>query len=105
MEKRLECIKELLVACVEEQVKCLEEVDAKELGEVIDIIKDIDESIYYSTVTKAMKEYDGDDYKHYEAPESKGGHEYRKSYSHTGHHENERDTNNDGNWGMANSGK
>jgi hypothetical protein len=31
-------------------------VDAKELGEVIDMIKDIEEAIYYCTVTAAMVE-------------------------------------------------
>ena len=34
----------------------LEQVDAKELGEVIDMVKDIEEAIYYCTITKAMEE-------------------------------------------------
>ena len=61
MEKRLEHMKESLMACVEMQLTHLEDVDTKELGEAIDMIKDLEEAIYYCTVTKAMKEYDGDD--------------------------------------------
>lgn len=57
MLKRLEHMKESLVACVESQISGgLKEVDAKELGEAIDMIKDLEEAIYYCTITKAMKE-------------------------------------------------
>jgi hypothetical protein len=49
------------MACVESQIIHLDEVDTKELGEAIDMIKDLEEAIYYCTVTKAMKEYDDDD--------------------------------------------
>jgi hypothetical protein len=38
----------------------LQQVDAKELGEVIDMVKDIEEAIYYCTITEAMS---GDDTK------------------------------------------
>lgn len=67
MEKRLELMKEKLMSCVEMNMMNLDEVDAKELGEAIDMIKDIEEALYYCTVTKAMKEYDEDDEggKHY----------------------------------------
>ena len=54
--KRLEHIKEILIAEVQEQVKNLECVNAKELGEVMDMIKDIEEAIYYHTITEAMHE-------------------------------------------------
>jgi hypothetical protein len=33
----------------------LDSVDAKELGEAIDMIKDLSEAIYYCTVTEAME--------------------------------------------------
>ena len=36
----------------------LQNVDAKELGEVVDMIKDLEEAIYYCTITKAMNEKD-----------------------------------------------
>ena len=54
--EKLKNIQETLATAAEEQLEHLECVDAKELGEVIDIIKDIEETIYYCTVTKAMKE-------------------------------------------------
>ena len=53
--EKLKNIQETLVTVAEEQLEHMECVDAKELGEVIDIIKDIEETIYYCTVTKAMK--------------------------------------------------
>ena len=34
----------------------LEKVDAKEMGEVIDIIKDLEEAQYYCAITSAMQE-------------------------------------------------
>jgi hypothetical protein len=33
----------------------LECVDAKELGEVIDMIKDVEEAMYYHTIVEAME--------------------------------------------------
>lgn len=55
MEK-LKHIKESLLGCVYNQVGDLKSADAKELGEAIDMIKDIEEAIYYCTITKAMNE-------------------------------------------------
>ena len=54
--EKLKSIQECLASAAEAQVYDLENVDAQELGEVIDIIKDIEETIYYCTITKAMKE-------------------------------------------------
>lgn len=54
--KRLESMKECFIAQVEAQMGHLECVDACELGEVIDIIKDLEEAIYYHTITEAMEE-------------------------------------------------
>ena len=56
MEKALQNMKESLVACVQSQMTHLDTIDAKELGEAIDMIKDLEEAIYYCTVTKAMHE-------------------------------------------------
>lgn len=56
MEK-LKHMKDCLMACVQNQVSGhLDQVDAKELGEAIDMIKDLEEAIYYATITKAMEE-------------------------------------------------
>lgn len=54
--ERLKHMKEMLMAQVEGQLGNLQQVDAEELGEVVDMIKDLDEAIYYCTVTKAMEE-------------------------------------------------
>ena len=56
MHKRMEAAKDTLMCCIEEQLQCLEAVDTKELGEAIDMIKDLQEAIYYEVVTKAMEE-------------------------------------------------
>jgi hypothetical protein len=54
--ERLKHMKESLMCCVENQLNHLESVDAKELGEAIDMIKDLEEAIYYKTVVDAMHE-------------------------------------------------
>lgn len=50
----LESIKTTLMNCAHSQMEHLDKVDAKELGEVIDMIKDIEEAMYYCTITEAM---------------------------------------------------
>ena len=52
---KLMWMEEQLIAEVEKQFECLEEVCTKELGEVIDMIKDLKEAIYYEAITKAME--------------------------------------------------
>lgn len=52
--KRLKHMQDVLIDCAECQLAHIEEVDTKELGEVMDMIKDISETIYYYTVTEAM---------------------------------------------------
>lgn len=54
----LKNMKEQLICKVQEQFDHLDVVDTKELGEVIDMIKDIAEAEYYCTITKAMEEKD-----------------------------------------------
>ena len=49
-------MKDTLVAQVQTQLGNLENVDAKELGEVVDMIKDLEEAMYYCSITKAMNE-------------------------------------------------
>ena len=74
MIEQMKTMKTTLMNCVQGQLGDLSSVDAKELGEVIDIIKDIDESIYYSTVTKAMKEYDDEGGGQYRTKDKNGKH-------------------------------
>jgi hypothetical protein len=66
--KRLEHMKECLIACVENQMTHLEQADTKELGEAIDMIKDLEEAIYYKTITEAMHQ------------KEKSGHDEEKMY-------------------------
>jgi hypothetical protein len=62
MEK-LKHIKKCLVNCVEEEMeKGLHNVDTEELGEAIDMIKDMEEAMYYHSIVKAVEEADGDEY-------------------------------------------
>ena len=54
MHERLKHMRETLMCAVEVQLCDLGEVDTEELGEAIDMIKDLEEAIYYCTVTEAM---------------------------------------------------
>lgn len=56
MMEQLKHAKKMLMSCVESQLTHLDTVDAKELGEVVDMVKDLEEAIYYCTITKAMEE-------------------------------------------------
>lgn len=49
-------MKEQLMAAVSGQMGNLQNVDTKELGEAIDMIKDLAEAIYYCQITEAMEE-------------------------------------------------
>lgn len=53
---QLKILKEQLIAQVQGQMGNLSAVDAKEMGEVVDMIKDLAEATYYCTVTEAMEE-------------------------------------------------
>ena len=53
--ERLKAMKERLMSCVEGQMNDLSNADAEELGEVVDMIKDLEETIYYCTVVEAME--------------------------------------------------
>lgn len=51
----LKTMKEQLMSCVQGQLGNLQKVDAKQLGEAIDMIKDLSQAIYYCTITQAME--------------------------------------------------
>lgn len=55
MIKRLKMLEETMVEVLEQQFCCLDNVCTKELGEAVDIVKDLEEAIYYHTITEAMK--------------------------------------------------
>ena len=80
---KLMWMEEQLIAEAEKQFECLEEVCTKELGEVIDMIKDLKEAIYYEAVTKAME---GDSWKteksdHHPDGDSRSEHEGKSPLS------------------------
>ena len=71
--ERLKAIKEQLVSQVEGQMGDLRCVNTQELGDVIDMIKDLAEACYYCSVTEAM-----DDAK--ENEEKRGTYYYMEKY-------------------------
>jgi hypothetical protein len=55
--EHLKNMKRKLVECVEKQIGGnLEYANAQELGEAVDMIKDLSEAIYYCTITDAMED-------------------------------------------------
>lgn len=54
--ERMKYMKETLMNCVQGQLGDLSSVDAKELGEAVDMIKDLSEAIYYCTIVKSMED-------------------------------------------------
>lgn len=60
--EKLHYMKECLIHYVEQEMCNLPEADANELGEAIDMIKDLEEAIYYCTITEAMNSDKQKDY-------------------------------------------
>ena len=54
--EQLKSMKHQLTSIVQEQLSNTQNVDTKELGEAVDMIKDLAEAIYYCTITEAMEE-------------------------------------------------
>lgn len=64
--ERLKQMKDSLVSIVQSQMGGrLDQVDTEELGDAIDMIKDLEEAIYYCTITKAMTEKEGKEKEHH----------------------------------------
>jgi hypothetical protein len=51
----LKTMKTQLMSCVQGQLGDISKIDAHELGEAIDMIKDLSEAIYYCTITDSME--------------------------------------------------
>lgn len=57
--EHLKCMKDKLISCIEKQINDnLEYANTQELGEAVDMVKDLSEAIYYCTITKAMDNKD-----------------------------------------------
>jgi hypothetical protein len=63
--EQLKNMKMAIMSCVQSQMGNLANVDAKELGEAIDMIKDLSEAIYYCTITEAMEQPKSNGESHY----------------------------------------
>lgn len=63
--ERLKSMKECLMSCVQSQMGNLADADAKELGEAVDMIKDLSEAIYYCSIVKAMEDNDKKEREYY----------------------------------------
>lgn len=68
--ERIKGIKENLLANIEGQVCNIRDADAEELGAAIDMLKDLEEALYYCTITEAMEGKGNNEFKlekkHYE---------------------------------------
>ena len=53
--EELKTMKTQLMGCIQGQMGHLNQVDAKQLGEAVDMIKDLSQAIYYCTITQAME--------------------------------------------------
>lgn len=63
--ERLKQMKESLISQVQGQMVDLSRVSTHELGEVIDMIKDLEEAMYYCTVVEAMEGKTPEEQKYY----------------------------------------
>lgn len=54
MHKRLMAMKQNLASAIEAQLCNIGEVDCEELGCAIDMLKDLEEALYFCTITEAM---------------------------------------------------
>lgn len=80
--KKLHALEEALACVLESQLGHLEEIDAAEMGEVVDMIKDIEEAKYYCAVVKAMEEAESSYFDFEQSPRM-----YYKAERHLPHHE------------------
>ena len=54
MHHKMIKIADQLLCEIDKQMECLDSVCTKELGEVIDMVKDLSEAIYYDVITESM---------------------------------------------------
>lgn len=53
---KLKAMKDTLASCIQAQLADIKNVDAHELGEAVDMLKDIYQSMYYCSIVKAMEQ-------------------------------------------------
>lgn len=59
--EQLKHMEEVLMGCVQAQLSHLDTVDTEELGQAIDMIKDLEQAKYYCSIVKAMEEAEEDE--------------------------------------------
>lgn len=64
MLRRLQEMKRQIACAVECELCDIAHANTHELGEAIDMIKDLEEAIYYATITEAMNEKDTPEMRH-----------------------------------------
>ena len=79
--ERIKYIKENLLRSIEGQMCNIYEADCDELGEAIDMLKDLEEALYYCTITEAMEHQGGEkEYEFNMEREAKGDHRSYRMY-------------------------
>jgi hypothetical protein len=58
MHRKMIKVADKILCAIEKQMEHLECVDTKELGEAVDMIKDLSEAMYYDVVTETMLKVD-----------------------------------------------
>ena len=66
--EQLRKIEQCLIGSVQGQMGDLKKVNAKEMGEVIDMIKDLEEAMYYCSIIEAMEKTSKKEEEHSSAP-------------------------------------
>ncbi|AXF52496.1 MAG: hypothetical protein [Caudoviricetes sp.] len=61
---RLKHVRDALLCCVESQMGDLQNVNAEELGEAVDMVKDMEEAMYYHVVRECMEKKEKEDKEH-----------------------------------------
>lgn len=107
--EQLKAIENTLMSTIQSQMGNLHNVDTKELGEAIDMIKDLEEAMYYCTITKAMEEKKDDHNKYYipydydRDMDRNNGRMYYDGYPISGAYNNNRGNSSSGSNGISSS--
>lgn len=83
---------DLIDAAKAEWAKGIENVNTEELGEVVDMIKDLAEACYYCSVTDAMDEYEPMGYDRWRYASGRFAPKGRGTYGYTPEHDSMMDT-------------
>lgn len=80
MKETLKTMKEMLVGQTQAQIANLQCADYKELGEAVDMIKDLEEAIYYCTIVESMEGSGKEEEKYRMIPSENNTYYYTERY-------------------------